>query len=212
MPLPANVVKINMRGTGVGSEIWQAGLWWKGASDVTSQADLQSNLDAAVAAYTTFWNSCKPNIATGFAWTGLTAYWYAGGPTALYVASHDVAAAPGTLTGNGSPLDTSLVISLITKTSGRSFRGRMYMPCHAPVPVGTGLWAGQAATYSAAAATMMLAVEAATAHTWGPVVASRKLGVFNFVNFARCDSLPDVQRRRENRMSKGNITSTLVIA
>jgi hypothetical protein len=210
MPIPANVVKMVMRGTGYSGEIWQTGYWGVPGPAITTQAQLQTLTNAAVTPFTTFWNTIKSHIYTGFSWTGLTAYFYSGGTTAQFVARADVSASPGTLSAGGSPADTCLVVSTRTVQSGRSFRGRMYIPCHDTVAPGTGLWTTQASTYSTAVATLMLAVNGVGPPGMDARVVSRKLATASLITSVTADQLPDVQRRRENRMSKGTVATNSV--
>ena len=211
MSIPANVGKTVIRGTGVGSEIWQTGFWWA-RPDTLDMADLaEFKLYTADIKPTVdgFWSSNNAKIYTSYSYPRNTSYWYRGGAGAALGADNSAAGVAGSLATNGAPVDTCCVLSLITETAGRRGRGRMYLPRHEACTVGTGLFASDASSYVNAFAAVGHNVLLQT-HPVQLRVVSQADGVARPLNTIRADMLPDVQRRRENRMAKGTVTSVSV--
>lgn len=210
MGIPAGHFKVVMQGTGLGSEIWQTGCWWKASlGGVSSLSDAQTFVNDAATDWASFWNSWKPGVSPYFSWVNLKAYYYDGGATAKYVVQSTPSAAPGTLTGNPSPYDGCAVLSLRTQLSGRSYRGRMYLPFHSNCIANTGLFQVSVTSIPSAYATLAAAMRGNTIPT-DPVVVSQKLTSSDIVATATIDAKPDVQRRRINRQAPGTVTSATV--
>jgi hypothetical protein len=207
----AQFQRVVLHGTGVGSEIWQTGFSVVSSSPPISQASLQVQCDALVSPVTTWWNAIKANISTSFTLTGISMYAYSyPTTTALFQAESAPINSAGTLTGNGSPIDTALVISLRTGVPGRSQRGRMYVPFHGPITVATGLLAGATATaYNTATKALFDTANGLTTNTVS--VISRTHGSYEKVKTLLADNKPDVQRRRENRLAP-SLIDTKVLA
>lgn len=117
-----------------GTEIWSSGFWLVGSGSTTS-AELTS-LAAAVA--TVLQDTSHPGGMTEVAtvlWNGLTnwnkisAYYYAGGSDkSAAVGEHFISPPLAGATGGGLPNQVASVMSLRTDLTGRSHRGRMFMP------------------------------------------------------------------------------------
>lgn len=202
MTYPGDSVRFEIRGTGPGSEIWITGFWYFANGSVTDQPSLATLNDSVSADVATWWNAIKANCYAIYALTELRAYYYAGGTnTAEFAATHVFTASPGTQAGVGSPIDTSICISTRTSIVGRSHRGRMYTPCHTPIQPSSGLiTSGTVTTYVNATQALFNAMGARAGYV---TVISRKLGTGEPVTTISADLKPDVQRRRENRLTGG---------
>jgi hypothetical protein len=209
MALPANVVRFEIRGTGPGSEIWVTSFWSGVGNTIADVGDLQTAVDAIQGRVATMWNAIKANVFNTVNLTELRGYYYsAGGPDADFAASHIYTPVPGTL-ASGSPLETCLVVSLRTGRVGQSFRGRMYLPYQNNV-ISNGFVAGIQATYASAVAAMLSGVNTDLGANTVVVVVSRMLALDTIVTAVTCDSKPDVQRRRQNRLGGGVLSTSTV--
>lgn len=209
MGIPANHIKLSVVGAGPGSEIWNTSFWF-GAVSLGSAADLLALATTAAPRFTTWWTSIKPKIYTSYLLKELRAYFYDGtSDTAKFNALVDLGSVPGTLSATSSPLDTCCVVSLLTGFSGRSNRGRVYIPRHEVCLNTNGLFANVTSDYANATATLLTNISADWG-TWQPKVVSRLLGTSEDVVSCRADQRPDVQRRRENRLAVGIISSAAV--
>jgi len=198
VPIPGQVVRYEIRGSGPGSEIWQTGWYGFTATPFTTQSDLDTDVAAVSAFVTTWWTAIKGFIYPTYSLTELRGYYYpGGGDTAEFASSHVYTPAPGTLSGNGSPVDTCLVQSLRTTTVGASHRGRMYAPMHSLILSSGLVQSTTATTYCNATAALL------NATTTEACVVSRVLGTQQPVTMVGVDLKPDVQRRRQNRLAGG---------
>lgn len=198
----ADLVKYVIKGTGVGSEIWQTQIWLQANAQIGSVADLQTAVDDEAAGVTTLWTAIKPYIYTSYALTELHGYYYTNGHAdADYAAVHVFTPAAGTLATAAAPVDTCLVCSTRTGRAGQSYRGRMYFPCHAVTQPSTGLFSSSiTAIYVNACAAFLSDINSGYGSV---VVTSRTADAATFVTSVSADNKPDVQRRRENRLSGG---------
>jgi hypothetical protein len=201
--------RFNIIGSGPGSEVWQTGFWTAAITPPSTQAALQTDCDAIAAFVTTWWNAVKVDIAQGYALQKLNAYQYVAPSTsATLQASHQYTASPGTGGSSGNPLDTALVVSIRSAVPGRSHRGRMYIPFHNPINGSTGCCvASEYATYGTATKALFTSVAGYSSYV--PVVVSRTHNTWDPVANIDTDNLPDVQRRRVNRLHP---TATQVLA
>lgn len=187
-----------MRGTGPGSEIWQTGFW--SLYQPTDESALGTALAVVKARMDTFWTAHKVHVYPTYAITEYRAYSYAGGSTkSQFEQAITFTGVPGTLSGNGSPVDTCLVASLRTNFVGRSRRGRMYLPFHEVCTSAGMIGTGDPTPTATAVAAMLSGVNA---DGFGNVaVVSQVLSTPEPVTSVVVDNKPDVQRRRENRIS-----------
>jgi hypothetical protein len=209
--IPPFSIRVEIRGTGPGSEIWQTGYW--GNTNLTTYT--QSTLDALtlnLAGYaTTWWNLIKSTIYTSYSFNEVRTYYYETNGRTADVASIAVNTPnPGTNASALAPIDTAMVCSLRTAKPGRSHRGRMYIPYHgATQPTGL-VVASAATTYNNSTAAMLSAVNTGTA--LDVVVVSPTLGDSTKVTSTTMDLKPDVQRRRVNRLAGGTPAVSVVTA
>jgi len=209
MSVPSGTGRTVIRGTGLSGEIWNTGFWWEPIVEggVTDLASFQAYADKIEAQVETFWAAVKTHISSMYNYTGTNNYWYTGGPTATFAYAKDASAAPGTLSGNCSPMDIALVVSLRTANSGRSARGRMYVPCHDTVAPGTGTYATAGAAYANAVASLIHNMATAADHQTFMRQVSLKNSSKGIITSVVTDSVPDVQRRRVNKLAKGTVTA-----
>jgi hypothetical protein len=209
MAIPANVGKTVIKGTGPGSEIWQTGFWWARPDtlDMSDLAEFRTYTADLVSPIGGMWSTIRAKIYGAYSYTGFTSYWYRGGPGAALVADNPQTPSAGTYVTTGSPMDTCCVVSVISEAAGRRGRGRMYLPRHEACSTTTGQFLTDASVYVGAIGTLFHNLIAAT-HSMQPRIVSQADGVARPVATLKGDQLPDVQRRRENRLAKGT-TSVL---
>lgn len=112
---------------------------------------------------------------------------------------------PGSVTGDFHPLQTALVISLVTSRAGSSGRGRFYLPLVKQALDSAHILSVGAATDWADAAALFLAEIRDNVNT--PLVASTK-GYNTNVTGVRVGRVPDTQRRRRGDLAEGYISTT----
>lgn len=112
-------------------------------------------------------------------------------------------------TGAGSsgffPNQVSRVVTLRTNKLGRSYRGRVYLPCTIGSALNLGLFSNDATPLLQAFADYQSQLQLSTIAPVGGglqiVVASSRVGAGTYVNAFSSDNRPDVQRRRANKMT-----------
>lgn len=200
MPLPANCNHYVLRGTGPGGEIWQTGYWTQSTGSWADEPAFQDHVDFLSSAVNSFFNAIRSRIYSSYALTELRGYFYTGsGVSAEFVGAHAYSPIPGTSEIPGSPIDTCLVATLQTGFAGRSRRGRMYLPFHGTVQVVNGSVTGDVTQYASALKDLFDSINSETDEV--PAVVSPTLGDSSPILAVRVDSKPDVQRRRENRLT-----------
>lgn len=194
-----------IKGTGPGSEIWQTGFSTTCTTQPVDQPALQALLNTIGPFIDTWWTSVKAHCYALYSYTGASAYQYVDPSTsAQFQADRTVTPVPGTLTTSGAPIDTALVVSLRSATPGRSGRGRMYVPFHEPVAFGAGLYAGTTSALIGTA-TKALFSSITGGSVAAPIVVSRTKHQWYPITELVTDNKPDVQRRRENKLSPSSI-------
>lgn len=207
--LPGNALKIVLRGTQSGDQSWSTAFWAEvGAGSAITGTNI-TPLAVAIeaAAPNTFASFCANHIWSSIThYEGCTVYYYPDGSThATLVGEAPATAIPGTLTDYQPPL-LSMVHSLRTAFSGRSFRGRMYVPCSGFAVSSTGQWGSGVCTSQAGAAAAMFDTFNGgdySAHglaSQGAIVASFTKGDMTPINEVIVNSLPDTQHRRQDKL------------
>lgn len=208
---PSNTARISILGTAnTGAEIWDTSFW---VNDVIVASNTDAN--AVMAQVGGLFNT---NLKTALlalqandcAVTQLKGYFYAGGSsTASWVGSFATAGAGATTAQ--LPLQTCMVMTLRTANSGRSYRGRMYLPATGGIMASSAHQFGTSTTtaISTALANFFNAIN--TSSISGSVcVWSPTRGVMTDVTQITCDQRPDIQRRRANKQSGGTSVSNSV--
>lgn len=213
MPIPAGSWRVVLEGTLRGTQDFATGFWLSGAA-YTNHASMQtlsdSIRDSCVSQFLGHANKVATNVDV-FKRIRLYAYDGSGG-AALDTCESSIpdANGRGISTDGTLPLQTCMVLTLRTARSGRSYRGRMYLPAcgtalsdHEFSPllvdeIGGGLkhWFD--------------AINAANTPTVS--VVSQKLGSAEFVTSVSVDSLPDIQRGRAQGLTAVTYDSYPVVA
>lgn len=209
MAFTSDYLKINLRGTVLGGDVWNTGFHVR--TTLSSTAWTYSSLgDLAEAWHTnadTWWTAWKAFNYSGVAFTGfdLLAYSSSGSTTAYASHSRDTTAVNGT-GANQLPNYVSCVNSLKADEGGRHGRGRMYVPCTSAGLTGGQFGSTNVDTMAAATLAMLQSVNSADWSTFNVTskavtVVSRATSTFHDVKRITLDSLPDVQHRRTNRIN-----------
>lgn len=116
-------------GTTVNGGTWSFGFWSTVSTAGTpTDANMATALNTAKTPLEAFWTSFKVYAAAGTNLTRHSAYFYpAGAALAANVAHIDITPVPGTGSTPTSPR-SAVVVTTLTASSGRSHRGRMYLP------------------------------------------------------------------------------------
>lgn len=212
MTIPSNVARAVLVGTAPGGEIFETGFWMK----VNSALTLSNVNDLATDLAAKFGSTARLPLAkliySDTTYRSVKVYGYpSGGPTATYVGEDSIngggGSGPGTM-----PLYVCMVASLRTGVSGRSYRGRMYLPANGAQLAVSHRWEGTlAADACNGLAAFFQAINGSDTPAGAQVVTlSQKLGTWLEVNEVSVDAKPDVQRRRENKMDAGTIAVAVV--
>jgi len=213
MTIPDGVARISISGVQGTGEIFETGFWIS-AFAIENVGEAQTLVDQIAAIYNAGVRAPVASIAkSDTIYQRIKGYFYpTGGPTATYIAERIVTAATvGTGTGT-NPLYTCMVLGLRTGLSGRTNRGRMYLPATgAPLDTAHRFASADAAFVCNNVATFFTNINAITSPAIPQVIVlSQKLGTFQTVTDVTADSKPDVQRRRENRMTPGTVATAVV--
>jgi hypothetical protein len=211
MSIPAQVCRLSIVGTFPNSEIWNHSLWFMpdGSGEIPADNDAAAAALANILAsgsWTTYRDTLKTYLTSDSAITGLKLYCYpTGGPSSPAIAEVAISVA-GTSSGTALPLQCTLVASLRTGQSGRSYRGRIYLPT-----VGVTLPANHQISDAVTLATANMVwdfidgmiTESILDGGDGllAVVVSTQLSAKTPITSVVVDSVVDTQRRRRNRQS-----------
>lgn len=168
-----------------------------GGTGISTQNDLNVLVSNAIIAYsatTSLKSILQAANPAGFSVASCTGYWYTSNGPALYQARQAIGD-NGSAASQPLPNQAAVVVSLLTALSGRTHRGRMYIP-----QLSKNLTAGQLATADVDA--ICTAVKNYIAALNGSVggysvaVASTVSAALTHVTSVRVDSKVDTQRRR----------------
>lgn len=208
-----------IKGTLGSAQTWSTGLWLAAplVGGSFGVADQQAVSDALLGQANTWWGSMKAYQPADVHMTAVATYFYPSGS----IVSTQVAESLVTSGGAGSagdylPLDACLVATFRTDVSGRSGRGRSYMPLTG-VPLGSDHQATltQCTNVANAYQAMLSGINALneTAHNIASltcVVASFTKHQYNDITTVSVDSLVDVQRRRQDKVGATHVFSVAV--
>jgi hypothetical protein len=200
--------RLVMAGTNAGGNSWSTGLSL-GLIENLAQADLQSWLDTlATSVGSTF------NAGANLGWGALTsnqskltelrAYTYPnlGGPAAAQ-AVHDYTTPVNGASSGTAPYTCACVATLLTGVPGRANRGRMYLPADGTAFTSHQFSSTQCAAVATGVINLIDAIQSSTAGGGNPIViiaGAKQLDPSRLVKQVRVDSLPDVQRRRQDKV------------
>lgn len=201
------MIKVVPSGSIIGSQRWSTGLWFQVATTGTpAPADLVASLALIAPIFDTWATAMKVFWLAPTTYDRVSAYYYAPGAvksTLSAISSRTVQTGTGT---SPQPPRTCVVASLQTGFPGKSFNGRSYTP-----------WTGQTLTAAlqfggsvpgiigAAYKAMANSMNALTlGGPWGTAVLNVRsiaTGVAHPVTQIRVDTLPDTQRRHEDKIA-----------
>lgn len=196
----ASSLRLVLFGTTAPSEIWETGVWLTGATATTQEAT-QAAVDAAQSGMVNLLVAIKARLSVDGAYAGLRAYSYPqGGTSASFVAENTTGAGAGTGTGL-LPVQTCMVVTLLTGAAGRRNRGRMYFPAYGETLTGDSQFnIGSTDSLTNTLATWFENLKGGN-NVGVPSVYSKIAGSARPINLIRADTRPDVQRRRANRLA-----------
>lgn len=197
MALSYPLARIVLTGTAPSGEEFSCGFFIDPPDGVQS-ADGANTLAAHIAgsaAFTTLLSSLKSLINADTAYTTLHAYIYDGSPTvAAFVGQAAIANGAGTGTAS-LPLQTAMVVTLLTEFSGRRYRGRLYLPANGKTLISHQFATADTSGLANAWGTFLTAL-ANDAQAGPPLVVSRVGAIQTGIVSVKVDSRPDTQRRR----------------
>lgn len=129
MTIPAGTLRCSLRGTLPQGEQFNTSFWL-----AESPVDTAAETEGVAAAIAAAWNTSGGTAVAGTFSTGtvvneVRVYAYpTGGPVATFISARPVTTGVGAGTTNLLPLQTCLVVSLLSAFAGRTKRGRMYIP------------------------------------------------------------------------------------
>lgn len=202
-------IKVVPFGTIDTDQDWSTGWFFKveGLSTPPTTAQINTALGALEDDLETWWNDVKIVCNSHCVFLGSRGYWYPSGSKVSTVVGEHLAAGaiPGTSAAS-TPTQTSVVASMKTGISGRSARGRSYLPANGlPLDVTNQISNGNVHTlslaYSHVLADLSLDLASSLASSGvAPVVYSAKTGGTHQIISVTVDSRPDVQRRRADKI------------
>lgn len=215
MAIPPGSTRIVFSGDLPGGEIWSSGFWMTstGVHD-NNTANAQAFIITATLnsadpsggmriAATKLWNA-------GIRWLKTNAYHYVtGAPTADFVGEYVLPTPRAGTVNSGMPNQICAVLSLRTGLSGRSHRGRMYLPAGgAALQLDGQLVQADATAVANAWALAFTDINASDAGK--VVVVSQRLTAFTVIESVRMDSRLDVQRSRAKSQVIDSVSAAAV--
>lgn len=215
MPDWGAALKVVIGGHMVTAQSWSCGFWV--GLNLSGSGLTQTQVDAILAAINTqvatWWTGIKSFNATDVGWDNLTVNFYpSGSRTASIISRSSFTPVMGSVSGN-NPLPQAMVCSLRSTSPGRSGRGRMYVPFTGP-SVGSGhqYTLSQVTPVASTTQVLLTAINNLNLTTNGVtsqqvVINSVTKGTKASVTKVVCDSLPDFQDRRQDKVAALNIFS-----
>lgn len=213
MPLPiGDIVRYSWGGGIASSERWSVNVWQvvEGWINGPSDAQMAALATQGLAHFESTWDFLKAKNTSGTNFDSCRVAWYRGG-----ILQKTAQATQTPVVGTGSapqPVFTSRVVTLLTNRSGRSFRGRSYLPWNAEAPnAATGLWTADTTNLTnfkntlTACTADLLAIDSATGAS--PAVISEVQAVATPVFNLRMDNKPDTQRGREKKIQPTSVVT-----
>lgn len=209
MPIPLGYSRHVLEGHLSNGEKFQTGFW---VSQAPSDAAAATTDAQAVATYlNAHWTDASSPVsmlATGSGYDKVKVYSYPnGGPDASFVGEAALTGAAGAGTQN-APNQLAACLTLETGLSGRTHRGRMFLPFNKVVTLTSGQ---MTTTETDAYLVWWKATMDGINSTVAPgfvVVLSQKLGTAQRVTSLRMDTRLDIQRRRADRENIIGVSTT----
>lgn len=184
-----------------GGEIWASGFWISypaAPADGTAWQVIVQTVGTAMFAHSGWF---QPQNVAGATWLGVKGYYHAANPGAPAIFAGDGvfgSALAGTGSGDEMPNQIACVATLQTGQSGRSYRGRMYIPTTNLAIAGGFVGSSQVNAMANGLADCLTAAATAAGGTLQVVSISKD--VMTAMIAVRVDDKPDTQRRRSNRL------------
>lgn len=192
-----------------GQEVWSTGISFAGATPgalVETQEDLQTWANAIKADWLPLTFPTLFDVLGSGGFAGVVRTEVYGSDNALVRAAESAAIPVEGTSPLNCPAQTSVVCSLLTGISGRSFRGRSYWPAlgleiTTDLVIGTGNAPAEIAADFSGLLTMV-ADNAPGIEPTGPVVYSTVLDLVTPVTSISVGNVPDTQRRRRDNLQE----------
>lgn len=207
--LVAPALKVSHIGTRTGGEQWVTGHWCAAPAGV-AQADLDAWTDSVASAWATLLTTLTTSGSTDTRYTDTKVSYYAAGSTSAVLQSDNAAHAQSMTGTTKHPYQVAVVASLRTAIPTRKTRGRMYLPLDAMAMGSAGQYnSTQVNNVGAAMKAYLDAVRALTivGSATHPVVASHVSGLQTEISTVIVDSIPDIQRRRADKLVPTTIST-----
>jgi len=201
MPRPANVSHAVLVGHLPDGEVFNTGFWLDGPAPITdAEATIFAGQIATRINGSAFLSAAKTLMSADAAYDSVRVYGYAtAGAPATGIGEAAIVAGAGTAgTGTGTPLQIALVATLLTASSSRSGRGRMYLPVIAGAQFASHYVIDSSATAVSAGLALLFDALNAGLPSNHVVVMSATHSIVHPVTSVRVDNRADVQRRRAN--------------
>lgn len=197
MSIPAGCERIQLRGHLGTTEIFETGYWLNNAVLNQDDANTVAAQEVGLLTSSGLMTALTGLLSTDSGYDELRLYSYPnGGPTAEFVGAADITDGVGTLAQNG-PFQVALVATMLTGRSGRSYRGRAYMPylglSYASASHNYGLDVTPLVTAWADFGGAHVSTQALA------VVSQVGAGAITPITAFRVDNRVDIQRRRANK-------------
>jgi hypothetical protein len=213
MAIPSGVCRVSLVGTLGSDEVFDTSFWTLGGAGSLADAQFIADGVAGLIKGTGAFTNTLSLLAGPGQYSQVRVYAYpTGGPSATWVAEASLE-----LTGTGTtamPYQTCAVVSLRTAESGRSARGRMYLPA---TGIGVGSDHQMSSTFvpdlAEEWATLLTAVDNLVAPDGGNpsvVVVSQTRTNTLIVDRVIVDSRLDIQRRRANKQQPSTTSTALL--
>jgi hypothetical protein len=204
---PGDYVRVTVRGNITGGETWSFSHYQEitGLVDLPAPADLQTMCDDIEGDAAVLWALLKAKCSAETSFTGVNTTFIRNGVTVATNQTNEATPIIGTASGH-LPVFIARVVTLQTNRSGRSYRGRMYLPwTGVTFAAGQVLWGSESAIV-AGVATFLNNVAGKVngdllGTTAGPVIYSVTAGAHEPVVAVRMDNKPDTQRGRERSIA-----------
>lgn len=205
--LDANTLKCVMTGTTESADTWSCAIWLLvGAGSSVTGDNITAIATAIEPTFNTYAQWAGNHVwSSAINYNGVSVYYYPDGSTvSTLVGRADVTPRVGSQT-KVFPSFIAMVQSLRSPFSGRSQRGRIYLPVDAGGVAGNGQFTTDLCESAADATAALLTglngldLSAHGVASQGATVASFTKGGVAVITHVIVDSLPDVQHRRQNK-------------